>query len=197
MAALAFEMLTGKAPFVDETLAKVFERIIRAPLPVAREFAPELPPSIEAFFTRALARPASERFGSARELVEALRLALSGSEPLAAAAKPQPKARWLAVGVVAAIALGALLLGRRADPAPAVAPVTATPEPAPTRASREPARAGVEGPELTTRTASPMASVAPAESARRRAVSATAVRASAPAASAEAVDPEFGIPLQH
>lgn len=79
MGVLAFEMLTGRCPFADETLAKVFDRIIRAPLPKARDVVPQLPESIELFFARAFARAAGERFSSARELAGALREALDGS----------------------------------------------------------------------------------------------------------------------
>ncbi len=82
---VAFEVLTGKCPFADETLAKVFERIIRAPLPKARELAPELPPGIDAFFEQAFARAPAERFSSARQLAGALRQALKGGfEPVRA-----------------------------------------------------------------------------------------------------------------
>jgi eukaryotic-like serine/threonine-protein kinase len=94
MGVLVFEILTGRCPFADESLAKVFERIIRAPLPKARDVAPHLPASIELFFERAFARAVAERFSSARELMGALQEALEGSyNPRAAnGAKSSPTA---------------------------------------------------------------------------------------------------------
>jgi eukaryotic-like serine/threonine-protein kinase len=78
---VAFELLTGVSPFADETLAKMFERIIRAPLPKPSDFDSALPTSLAVFFERAFARTPSERFASACELVEALRSALGGHSP--------------------------------------------------------------------------------------------------------------------
>jgi serine/threonine protein kinase len=89
MGVVAFEMLTGRCPFADETLAKVFERVIRAPLPMARELVPELPVSVDSFFEHALARAPAERFASAGELVTALEQALRGGfEPVRASLSP-------------------------------------------------------------------------------------------------------------
>jgi eukaryotic-like serine/threonine-protein kinase len=86
MGVVAFEVLTGKSPFADETLAKVFERIIRAPPPKARELVPQLPESIDVFFEQAFERAPGKRFASALELLDALRKALGGSDEAKAAA---------------------------------------------------------------------------------------------------------------
>jgi serine/threonine-protein kinase len=80
MGVVVFEMLTGENPFLDDTLAKIFERIIRDPLPKVRDREPALPESLDAFFERALARTADERFGSAKELAEAFHAAIEGRE---------------------------------------------------------------------------------------------------------------------
>ena len=79
MGVVAFEMLTGHCPFMDETLAKIFERIIRAPLPKPRDSNSALPASLDDFFARALARAPADRFASAKELGEALRRAVLDS----------------------------------------------------------------------------------------------------------------------
>jgi serine/threonine-protein kinase len=86
MGVVAFEILTGHCPFAGDTLAKVFERVIRSPLPKARELRPELPASVDGFFEHALARAPAERFSSAPELVAALEQALRGGsfEPVRA-----------------------------------------------------------------------------------------------------------------
>ncbi len=72
MGVVTFEMLTGCCPFVDETLAKVFDRIIRAPMPRACDLDPTLPQAVDAFFEKALARAPAERIASARDLAKAL-----------------------------------------------------------------------------------------------------------------------------
>jgi serine/threonine protein kinase len=89
---VAFELLTGVSPFADETLAKMFERIIRAPLPKPSDFDSALPTSLAAFFERAFARTPSERFASAFELVEALRSALGGYTPVSRLSTTQSRA---------------------------------------------------------------------------------------------------------
>lgn len=91
MGVVAFEMLSGESPFVDETLAKVFERIIRAPLPQIADFMPEAPAELQSFFERVFSRVASERFDSPRQLVDELGLALQGAAPLDAARSQRHK----------------------------------------------------------------------------------------------------------
>lgn len=98
MGVVMFEMLTGKCPFEDDTLAKIFERIIRGPIPKIRDFNPALPPSLDAFFDKALARAPTDRIASAKEFGEALRRALeTDALPVVAAfsnatlAAPEPK----------------------------------------------------------------------------------------------------------
>jgi eukaryotic-like serine/threonine-protein kinase len=80
MGVVAFEMLIGKNPFSDETLAKIFERIVRAPLPKPSEFEQGLPPELDAFFARALARAPKERIASAKEFAEGFRAAIDGRD---------------------------------------------------------------------------------------------------------------------
>ena len=92
MGVLTFEMLTGVSPFDDETLAKIFERILRAPLPKVREIDPSLPASLDVFFERAFSRAAADRTPTAKAFFEGLREAIeddrgpSVSAPLVTAA---------------------------------------------------------------------------------------------------------------
>ncbi len=81
MGVVGFEMLTGKNPFAAETLAKIFERIVRDPLPKPSQFEPGLPVELDLFFARALARPPKERIASAKEFAEGFRAAIDGREP--------------------------------------------------------------------------------------------------------------------
>ena len=80
MGVVTFEMLTGSCQFVDETLAKVFDRIIRAPMPRACDLDPTLPQAIDAFFEKALARTPAERIASARDLAKELASTLQEPE---------------------------------------------------------------------------------------------------------------------
>lgn len=80
MGVVVFEMVTGRNPFLDDTLAKVFERIIRDPIPKLSAFEPGLAPEVDAFFERALARSPAERIPSAKELAVQFRAAIAGLE---------------------------------------------------------------------------------------------------------------------
>lgn len=88
MTVVAYEMLTRTNPFQHEVLAQMFDRIVKAKVPSAREYTPELPESIDAFFERGLARTATERFPSAKAVAEAFREAL-GHAPLAPKSLPR------------------------------------------------------------------------------------------------------------
>ncbi|WP_437945920.1 protein kinase [Sorangium sp. So ce296] len=67
---ILFRMVTGYLPFPGEVLAQVMTRILVEPIPTPRQLAPDLPPALDAFFTRALARDRNQRFQSVREMVE-------------------------------------------------------------------------------------------------------------------------------
>ncbi|WP_437554887.1 protein kinase [Sorangium sp. So ce367] len=73
---LAFELLTGRPPFVGDASAVVHAHVSRRP-PRPSEIAP-LPRGADDVLLRALAKAREERFGSARAFSEALRAALEG-----------------------------------------------------------------------------------------------------------------------
>src|SRR5205085_93921 len=56
-------------------------RIHSEPLPLPTKLVPELPPAVDAWFMRACARTAVERFQSAKEMAEALAKAFGGEMP--------------------------------------------------------------------------------------------------------------------
>jgi hypothetical protein len=64
-------MLTGRLPFDADTPIAVVLKHITAPLPSARAFVPDLPESIEAVLSTAMAKSPGERFASAGELAAA------------------------------------------------------------------------------------------------------------------------------
>jgi len=79
--ALAFELLTGQAPFVSETLAGLVPQILETdPRPLGVHW-PECPPELDRLVLRCLARDPGQRFGSMNELVEELGQIVPVSEP--------------------------------------------------------------------------------------------------------------------
>ena len=73
---LAYRSLLGRLPFEGETVADLVVSIITAPIPVPSQLDATVPVGFDAWFARACTRDPAGRFGSARELAEALRLAL-------------------------------------------------------------------------------------------------------------------------
>ncbi len=89
---IAYVALVGQKPFQGSGIGELIMSIINEPLPVPSQVAPDVPPGFDAFWLKAAARDPAQRFQSARELVEALSMALgvslgglaagSGSRPL-------------------------------------------------------------------------------------------------------------------
>jgi eukaryotic-like serine/threonine-protein kinase len=75
MAVIAYQCVTGELPFRSEALGDLILKICMLPLPVPSEHA-NVPKTFDAWFARGANREPERRFGSARELAEALRLAL-------------------------------------------------------------------------------------------------------------------------
>ncbi|HLK36401.1 MAG TPA: serine/threonine-protein kinase, partial [Polyangiaceae bacterium] len=74
---MAFECLTGRPVWnTDQGVAMTFAAIAAAQLPVPSRLRPDLPPSFDAWFRRALERDPSKRFQSAKEMAEELAQAL-------------------------------------------------------------------------------------------------------------------------
>ena len=86
LAVVAYECLTGKLPFQSESLGRLYGLVLSSTPAAPTSIAPELPPAIDAWFERALAKDRAGRFGSARELADTLSRALE----LSGEAKPEP-----------------------------------------------------------------------------------------------------------
>jgi len=69
---IAFKCVTGRLPFEGESLGDLLVKICTVPIPIPSQVNPQLPPSFDAWFSRALDRDPNRRFGSAHELAEAL-----------------------------------------------------------------------------------------------------------------------------
>jgi serine/threonine protein kinase len=88
-----YELLTGRHPFPGEDPADVIEQILnRDPRP-PRQWVPEIPQPLEDLVLRLLAKPVSERIGSAREVLEILRKP-TASSPAAPLTERLLQRRW-------------------------------------------------------------------------------------------------------
>jgi serine/threonine-protein kinase len=68
---IVYRCLTGKLPFRAKTVVEMVVELCTADFPPATEICPDLPPLVDRFFERALAKDREERFQTARELAGA------------------------------------------------------------------------------------------------------------------------------
>jgi hypothetical protein len=81
MGVIVFECVTGVRPFDSEALGDLLVKIIISPLPVPSLLV-NAPPRFDAWWRRAAAREPAERFQSAKELSDALAVALADAVPV-------------------------------------------------------------------------------------------------------------------
>jgi serine/threonine protein kinase len=82
---VAFEMATGRPPFLGASADEVRQKHLEAAPPTARSLMPDVAPSLDTLIGRLLAKKPADRFGSMREIARAFE-ALGGgasSRPLA------------------------------------------------------------------------------------------------------------------
>jgi serine/threonine protein kinase len=95
---VAYEMVTGRVPFLAETPVAVIFKHIQETLPPPRALNPELPHPAEWAIQKALAKTPSERFGSAGDFAAALQAALPrtglGEPGQRSAAQPAVQTRY-------------------------------------------------------------------------------------------------------
>ena len=78
MGVIAYQCLVGERPFESAALGELLLRICVDPVPVPSEHG-GVPEEFDAWFARAVERNPAHRFGSAKEMVEALRRVVEGS----------------------------------------------------------------------------------------------------------------------
>jgi eukaryotic-like serine/threonine-protein kinase len=84
--AIVFEMLTGRPPFLGDTLASVIHAVVYAPAPRLHELAPDTPLPVAAAIERALAKNRDERFPDVGSFVKAVTARSIATAPTMAAA---------------------------------------------------------------------------------------------------------------
>ncbi|MFT4088564.1 MAG: serine/threonine-protein kinase [Gordonia sp. (in: high G+C Gram-positive bacteria)] len=81
LAAVLFELLTGRQPYAGDTVSAVVKATVLNEAPAASSFNSAVPPALDAVIARGLAKEPANRFGSAGELGAAAHAALSGQFP--------------------------------------------------------------------------------------------------------------------
>jgi eukaryotic-like serine/threonine-protein kinase len=132
LGAVLYELLTGRPPYVFESLSELAQLQSDGAITPVRDLAPEVPEPVEAAVMHALARDPGFRPPSASAFAD--ELAASGetaTRPLPPARRPRRTRTWLVVAVVlVALAIGlglAQLGGNDGDPAPPRATARVTP----------------------------------------------------------------------
>ncbi len=77
IATMAFELLTGRLPFADESPRVMQHRHLHAERELPSRFVPEIPAALDAVLAKAMAIDPADRYASARELDAALRDAIT------------------------------------------------------------------------------------------------------------------------
>lgn len=92
---VAYECLTGRVPRKAATVGELVFALARGTVEQASALRFEIMPELDAWLSRALARDPEERFASAKEMAEALHVAMKtldpahAARPLAGAARPR------------------------------------------------------------------------------------------------------------
>ena len=87
---LFYQMLVGNTPYQATTPAKIMMMHILEPVPNLIEALPEVPPQVEAWFHKTLAKDPEDRFSSSGEMADALQAALRNQGQATAPSIPKP-----------------------------------------------------------------------------------------------------------
>ncbi|MBW2454061.1 MAG: protein kinase [Deltaproteobacteria bacterium] len=90
LAVVAYRCLTGELPFQSEALGDLLIKIVTQPVPVPSQVVQGVPEGFDGWWNRASQRDPNYRYQTARELVDALKLALGVSMPSLLGSTPMP-----------------------------------------------------------------------------------------------------------
>ncbi len=85
-----YEMLTGRPPFVADSSVALLMQHLQEPAPAPRQFAPDIPPSVEQVVLKALAKAPDQRYPNASTLRDALRQAWEAGASSVAGSETKP-----------------------------------------------------------------------------------------------------------
>jgi serine/threonine-protein kinase len=139
LAAIVYEMLSGRAPFAGDALSIVLYRIVHEPPPALAKLAPHLPAHVVAAVERGLAKRREDRFPSVKAFLRALEPegAAAGAPALRGPATGRRAVRGIVAGAAAVLAGGAIagVLVLRERPGPPAATAATTMAAAPVAAT--------------------------------------------------------------
>jgi len=102
VAVIAYQCLTGTRPYQGESIIELCAALAATTFAAPSSVCPDLPPALDAWFTRAFQRDPTARFGSASELAQTLAAALSApleaAPPVAVPLEPSPSPRTPVTG---------------------------------------------------------------------------------------------------
>jgi hypothetical protein len=111
---VVFEMIAGRRPFAGDTRGTLIAAIVSAEPPSLASLQPATPRPLERLIARCLAKDVELRWQTARDLVTELRWISEGGADANVTTPGTPSRRWrgaFAAAVIAAVAVGALVLG--------------------------------------------------------------------------------------
>ena len=85
LAVMAFQMLSGELPFQGDSMAALMYQIANEPHPKIRSINPKLPPELEKFFDKGLAKDPDQRFATGKALANGLKTCLAAAKKRRAA----------------------------------------------------------------------------------------------------------------
>jgi len=108
LAVVAYELLSGRRPFENESPTAEAVAHVNAPVPSIANGRGDLPPALDGVFRRALAKDPAARYGSAAEFVSALLDASAGPSETPVTPQGAQRRRFL---LPAALLVGAAAVG--------------------------------------------------------------------------------------